>query len=277
MKSALQAWYGFVAIGVMLVLSGCANGLTQQQRMWLTKGQEHYEREDFAGAIDQLSRFLSEVQEGPGVAQALYLRGMSNAQAGHRPQAYADLRRCVATPDNTDSVWRAYVVLGTLHFEDRQWPQAAENLRAAAERMPAAAGRLPTGAKREPAPLPKDIVLYRLGLCYERTGRWDEARRLYHEIMTAFPTGSSAPGAQRRYNRNAHHFAVQCGAFRDRGNAETLRDNLQAKGLEAYVQQEVHGRTPIYLVLIGRYAAYDEALSQLAMIQQFVPDAILWP
>ncbi len=278
MKSATGIWRGSLGIGAMLVLSGCASGLTEQQRTWLTTGQEYYEREDYARAIDQLSRFLDEVREGPEVAQALYVRGVSNAQAGQRAPAYADLRRCVATPTDADVVWRAYVVLGTLHFEDGQWRQAAEHLRAGAERMPATAEESPAVADREPAASPKDLVLYRLGLCYERTGRWDAARRLYHEVMTAFPTGSAAWDARRRYNRDAHHFAVQCGAFRTSANAETQRDNLQGKGLEAYVRQEVHGRTPLYLVLVGRYGAYDEALGQLAMIKrEFVPDAILWP
>lgn len=248
----------------MLVLSGCASGLTEQQRMWLTKGQEYYAREDYVRAIDQLSRFLDKVQEGPEVAQALYVRGMSKAQAGQRAHAYADLRRCVATPGDTDALWRAYVVLGTLHFEDGQWDRAADNLRAAVERMPA-----------EP---PMDWVLYHLGRCSERTGGWDEARRFYRETMETFPSSIYAGEALRQYNRNARHFAVQCGAFRDRGNAERLRADLEDKGLAAYIRQETHRRTPLYIVLVGRYTAYDQALSQLAMIrQQFVSDAILWP
>jgi TolA-binding protein len=251
-------------MGAVLVLSGCASGLTEQQRMWLAQGQEYYEGEDYTRAIDQLSRFLDEVQDGPEVARALYLRGVSHARAGQRAQAYADLRRCVATPTDADAVWRAYVVLGTLHFEDGQWREAAQNLRAAAERMPA-----------KP---PKDAVLYRLALCHERLGEWQRASELYSEITRFYTGGQYAEAAHRRLQLNANYFAVQCGAFRDRGNAETRRAELEGKGLEAYIHQEIRGRTPMYIVLVGRYAAYEQALSQLAMIQrEFVPDAILWP
>jgi tetratricopeptide (TPR) repeat protein len=264
MKSATRIWRGSLGIGAMLVLSGCVSGLTQQQRMWLANGQEYYEREDYARAIDQLSRFLDEVREGPEVAQALYVRGVSNAQAGQRAPAYADLRRCVATPADTDAIWRAYIVLGTLHFEDGQWREAAGNLRAATERMPA-----------KP---PKDAVLYRLGLCHERMGQWPTAAKCYAEITKTLAGGSYGAAAYRRVQLDADHFAVQCGAFRDQGNAETLRGNLEGKGLSAYIRAEVRGRTPMYIVLVGRYGDYDEALRQLAMIQQqFVPDAILWP
>lgn len=233
--------------------------------MWLANGQAHYERKDWSRAIDHLSRFLNEVREGPEVGQALYLRGMSNAQAGRRAQAYADLRRCAARATDAEAEWRAYVVLGTLHFEDGQWEPAAQSLRAAAERMAA-----------EP---PKDAVLYRLGICRERTGRWRAAGQAFSEITRALPSSSYARMAYRRLQLNADHFAVQCGAFRERSNAETLRGNLQRKGLQAYVRREMRGRTAMYVVLVGRFAAYDEALRQLAMVkkEQFVPDAVLWP
>jgi tetratricopeptide (TPR) repeat protein len=264
MKPAFKPSHGtLVGAGLLLMLTGCANRLTAQQQMWLAQGQERYEHEDYARAIDQLNRFLGQVREGPEYAQALYLRGISNAKAGHRAQAYADLHGCVATPSDFEAVWRAYVVLGTLYFEDRQWERAAQSLRAAADRMSA-----------EP---PKDAVLYRIGLCYERTGRWPEARGLYAEVAGSYPDGGHAQAAWRRWQLNADHFAVQCGAFRVEDNAETLRANLKRKGLEAYVRRAVQGRTALYIVLVGRYVDYDQALSHLAMVRQFVSDAVLWP
>jgi tetratricopeptide (TPR) repeat protein len=251
-------------VALVSVLGGCANRLTEQQQMWLSQGQAFYERNDYGRAIEQCNRFLSEVTEGPEVAQALYIRGLSNAQAGHRPQAYADLRRCAATPTESDVAWRAYVVLGTLHFEDEQWSLAAESLRAAADRMPA-----------QP---PKDAILFRLGLCHERLGQWQVALRSYDELARTFTSGTYAQAARRRLELRANHFAVQCGAFREKSNAENLQADLNNKALDAYVQGETRGHTAMYVVLVGRYASYDDARAQLAMIQeQFVSDALLWP
>jgi len=248
----------------MLLLGGCATRLTKQQQMWLARGQEYYERDDYARAIDQCNHFLSEVSEGPEVVQALYIRGLSNAQAGHRAQAYADLRRCAATPTDSDLPWRAYVVLGTLHFEDEQWGLAAESLRAASDRMP-----------DQP---PKDAILFRLGLCHERLGQWQAALQRYDELARTFTSGAFVKAAQRRLSLRADYFAVQCGAFRQRSNAENLRADLNNKALDAYIQEETRGRTPMYVVLVGRYAGYDDARAQLALIkEQFVSDALLWP
>ncbi len=250
--------------GLLLLLTGCANRLTEQQQMWLARGQERYERKDYVRAIDPLNRFLSEVNEGPEFAQALYIRGMSNAQAGRRPQAYSDLRRCATTPTETDITWRAYIVLGTLHFEDEQWSQAAQSLQAAARRMPA-----------DP---PKDFVLFRIGLCQERIGQWGATSRFYAEITRTFTSGPYVKAAQRRLQLNANHFAVQCGAFRERVNAENLQTDLNRKGLDAYIREETRGRTAMYIVLAGRYADYDDARGQLALVKKhFVSDALLWP
>lgn len=265
MRRAAWAWSGGIALatGLALAVSGCAGQLTEQQRLWLARGQESYAREDYAHAIDWLTRFLAEVQEGPEVGQALYVRGLSNAQAGRRTQAYSDLRRCAALGSNVDTGWRVHVVLGTLHFEDHQWDRAAEHWRAAAECMPAAP--------------PKDTVLYRLGLCYERTGRWEAARQRYQEIADGFAGGQYADAARRRLLLKADHFAVQCGAFREEKNAENLRSSLRSKGLSPYIRRELRGRTPLHIVLIGRYETYEEAQRQLAAVRELVPDAILWP
>ena len=232
--------------------------------MWLVQGQECYERNDYTHAIQQLNYFLTEVNEGPEVAQALYIRGMSNAQAGQRPQAYADLRRCAAVQTDTDVAWRAYFVLGTLHFEDEQWNLAAESLRAAADRMAA-----------EP---PKDYALFRLGLCYERSGQWQAALDVYADLVGIFSSGAYVQAAQRRLGLRANHFAVQCGAFRQKSNAENFRGELRTKALDAYIREETRGRTAMYVVLVGRYASYDDARAQLVMIKEhFVSDALPWP
>lgn len=232
--------------------------------MWLTQGQQFYEKEQYSRAIEQFSRFLGEVREGPEVAQALYLRGISNAQLGHRGQAYADLRGCTVTRTNVEAVWRAYVVLSTLLFEDRQWTQAGENLRAAAERMPG----IP----------PKDAVLYRLGLCHERSGRWQDAAECFARVATDFPASTYAEPARRRVQLRTSYYAIQCGAFREESNARRQRADLKQEGLDTYIREEIRGRTPMYVVLTGRYASYEQAQSYLAMVkEQFVADAVLWP
>ena len=266
MKSTLTASSpSLVAVVLTCLLSGCAgSGLTTAQQADLDQGLACYERNDYGRALAQLDRFLGEVEEGPEVAQALYIRGLCNAQLGRRSSAYADLHRCAELPTDTDIAWRNYIVLGTLYFEDEKWVQAAQSLRAAADRMPNAP--------------PKDFVLFRLGLCHERMGQWQAALGFFGEIPRLFTSGAYLKAAQRRLRIKASHHAVQCGAFGEKANAQKLVTDLEQQGLEPYIFEETRGRAPLYVVLVGKYQSYDDVRGQLSMIKQhFVDDALLWP
>jgi len=246
----------------MLVLAGCG-GLTEQQRAWLAEGRQAFEQRQYTRAIRQLSQFLDNVQGKPETAEALYVRGMSHARSGQRAQAYGDLRRCVGVSANPDVGWRAQVVLGTLNFEDERWDAAGQAYGAAAKAMPSVP--------------PMDAVLFRIGQCYERTGRWLEAQGSYRALADHFPVGAHAAAARRRIQLNADHFAVQCGVFSRRENADRLRTDLKAQGLEAYVRPEPRDQRTMYVVLVGRWASYAEARQQLAAARAHVRDAVLWP
>jgi len=248
-----------------MFVGGCAQGLSQQQRAWFTGGKDCYARKDYARAVESLGRFLIEVREGREAAEALYIRGMSNAQLGRRQMAYVDLRTCAqVAAGRPDMAAQAYVVLGTLHFEDEQWGAAAQSYRAAADRL-----------QNTP---PKDHVLFRLGICRERLGQWRLALGHYAELTRLFSSGQYVKPALRRLDLRADYFAVQCGAFRTQTNARNLVTDLTRKGLNVNIREETRGRTPLYVVLAGRYENYDDARGQLEMIKKnFVPDALLWP
>ncbi|RMF85286.1 MAG: hypothetical protein D6744_01665 [Planctomycetota bacterium] len=252
-------------IGLMVVVVvGCADRLSPAQADLLERGEQAYKSQRYAEAADRLGEFLGAAPAGrPERARALYVRGMALARAGRRAEAVADLERCVRTRGDEESVWRAYVVLATIYYEDRDWSRAAGALRAAVSRMPA-----------EP---PKDTLLFRLGVCYERLGRWSDAHLAFRELVRSFPKSSVARDAQRKLARNASHYAVQAGVFSSKSNAERQVRMLRDHNLPAEIRLESHNRTPRYIVLVGRYATYEQALQQLAAVKAFVPDAVIWP
>jgi tetratricopeptide (TPR) repeat protein len=252
-----------VIFGMLLLAAGCA-GLTPEQRTWMADGEQAYEAQRYTDAVDRLTLVIDAVgPQRPEYARALYIRGMCRAQAGDRSGAYTDLRQCVANAAAGDVVWRAYVVLGTLHFEDGKWADAMVAYRAASDRMP-----------RQP---PKDTVLFRLGLCYERLGKWRNARTAYAVLAEELPGGTFEAEARRKLNRNAEHFSIQAGVFSVGSNAEAHVSSLRQRNLPAYVRREVHNRVPRHVVLVGQYASYDEAVRQLGRVRQLAPDAVLWP
>jgi tetratricopeptide (TPR) repeat protein len=188
---------------------------------------------------------------------------MSYARSDQRAAARSDLVRCIENAEDQDIQWRAYTVLGTLDFEDRQWARAARSYAAAARTAPK---KPPTG-----------ILLYRLGLCLERCGRWKAAREPYERIVSEFPTGGAGHDARRRLQINADYFAVQCGVFASLKNAQNLVTDLERQGLRARIRREPRNDVLMHVVLVGQYTDYDQALHELARIKGYIPNAVLWP
>jgi tetratricopeptide (TPR) repeat protein len=245
------------------ILSAGCNALTDRQRSLLVDGERAYQNKQYDTAVQQLSAFLDEVHDRPEVARALYVRGMARALSGKRAWGQADLERAARESTAPQLLWQPQAALGTLYFEDENWEAAAHAFGQAIDHMPAAP--------------PQDALLFRLGLCYERTGRWSAALGPYRRIVTQFPTGLYAEGAQRRCQLAADHFAVQCGLFASLDHANDLVAQLRKQGLRAYVQPEPRKGNTYYVVLEGRYNSYREANQALARVRGYVPQAVLWP
>lgn len=242
-------------------LGGCAD-LTGQQIALLDDGQRAYRAEQYSAAIGRLSQFLDEAGDKPEAARAAYVRGLAYARLDRRPEAVSDLRRAVTARDG-EIAWRANLALSTIYFEDGNW--------AAAARLAAAAGdRMPTRP-------PRDAALFRVGQCYERLGRWDEARTAFSKTARLFPNTDYGDAAERRLELNARAFTIQCGVYGDDDNASNLRARLKSGGIDAIVKRESRSGKMFYIVYAGTFANYDNAARQLQLVKRIVPGAILWP
>ncbi|MCK4341720.1 MAG: SPOR domain-containing protein [Phycisphaerae bacterium] len=251
-----------IGLGLVIVLSGC-QGLNQRQRSWLAEGERAYAQKRYSAAVECLTVFLADVKGRPEIARALYVRGMSKALVGRRPQAYADLEKAARLGCDPEITWRAYAVLGVLYFEDQNWTAGAQAFTHAVEKMPTVA--------------PMDALLYRLGLCYERAGRWGEALVPYRRIVSVFPRGAYADRAGRRLQLQADHFAVQAGVFSQPAGAERLVEELRGGNLPAYVRRETRNNQLYHIVLVGRYDSYQQANQMLARVRGHIPAAQLYP
>ncbi len=245
-----------------LAVGGCET-LSPRQRTLLLEGERAFQAQDYRRSVEQLSAFIEQVPKRPETARAYYVRGMSRAKLGQRAMAYADLEQAARQGPQPELTWQPYAALGVLHFEDENWETAARAFRQAVERMPDVA--------------PKDALLYRIGLCCERSGRWAAALAPYREIVARFPRGAYAEAAQRRLRLQADHFAVQCGVFSRPENAQKLVSDLKREGLQTYVRQEPRADGQYYVVLEGRYSSYSQAVAALARVRGYVEGAVLWP
>lgn len=262
MRSRIKTPAAWVALA-LFTIAGCAESVPRERLLLLEQGRGEYEAKRYTSAISKLTQIIEAGGDLPETTEALYLRGMSHALSGQRGRGYADLEAASRSGASREAAWRANVVLGTLRFEDSNWAGAAENLRLAAANMPASP--------------PRDTVIWRLGLCYERLGRWSEARGSLTELVSKYPTSSYSEAANRRLRLGAEHFSVQCGAFTQPENAANLRLQLQRKNLSAFTNREQGPNGTRYVVLVGKYATYAEAQRNLQAIRAHASDAILWP
>jgi tetratricopeptide (TPR) repeat protein len=252
---------GAVILANTFWLTGC-HGLSEQ-RQWLAEGEQAYRERQYDQAVQRLTLVVNAAPDRPVGERALYVRALAHLRAGRRLQARADLTNCLETASDADIRWRAFTVLGTIDYEDGQWASAARAYSVAADVAP-----------RTP---PTDVILFRLGLCHERSGHWSEARRPYQRIVSEFPGSELASAAARRLQINASCFAVQCGVFAQPQNAQRLAGDLQREGLSACVRTEPRAGGAVQVVLVGRFARYEEALHELARVKGYVPGAVLWP
>lgn len=247
---------------VPLVFAGCAENTTQPTLL-LAQGERAFNNQQYASANAKLTAYLNRAPDGPDAPRALYVRAMAAALLGKRDAAYEDLERAIYASPDLDISWRIHAVTGIMRFEDQAWEDAARSLYRAVERMPSTP--------------PMDALLYRLGLCYERTGRWQAAQEPFRQIVARFPTGRYADHARRRIALQADHFAVQAGVFRDSDGAERLVAELRADGLDAYIRHQPRGGDSYNVVLVGRYGTYESAYETLRRVRGYVENAQIWP
>lgn len=248
----------------LAVFAGCEGGLTRDQKEFLWNGEDAYARKQYATAITSLSQFVSMVPDRPETAKAYYVRGLSYAQIAKRTEAFNDLRRVLQVEKaDPDLIWRSYVTLGTLAYEDGEWDTAYNTLNAAAQRMP----------NMEP----RDVVLFRMGVSLERLGRWAESKAVFEDLVRSFPNSNQATASRRRLELDASNFAVQVGLFQEQRNAEIHAANLQKQNLAAYIRRELRENRAVFVVLIGKYSTYAETVRALGDIKSKVPDAVIWP
>jgi tetratricopeptide (TPR) repeat protein len=248
--------------GPLVLLCGCQQPAKEYQE-WLAQGEQACREQKYDQAVRQLTQYINAAGNAPEAARAYYLRGVALAELNRRPEARQDLLRAAQFPGQPDACWRAYSVLGTLDYEDGRWPEATRYYEAVAAIAP-------------PEP-PKDLFLFRLGACYERTGHWEDARRTFRRIVDEFPQSSVVGDAVRRVQLNADHFCVQCGVFSSIKNAENLVRDLERDGFAPTVQKEPRNGVMVYVVQVGRFNKYELALQELARVKGYIPTAVLWP
>ena len=262
------------AVWILLIgiSAGCVENTTNANRQNLNAGYQSLAAKDYDAAMARAAEFLHHNPEGPGSAEALYLQGrvyearaQQDAAASNNSQAHQDLRDAKgaydralqsAPPARLDALIRAGIA-NVAYFEDdyptamQKWAEAYDGIQPAEARA---------------------WVLYRIGLCQQRLGRFDQADNTFTIVRHDYP--GTEPAQRAGSHLGARAFWVQVGAYDQRANADKLVSSLQSQGFRVAKSIEPDGKQA---VRVGPANTYSQAKSLKDRLASVYPDAQIEP
>jgi outer membrane protein assembly factor BamD (BamD/ComL family) len=256
-----------------LLVAGCTSNTSPQSRQQLNAGYAALDRQDYNAAIASAEQFLHEHPNGgAGTAEALYLQGRVFEQRstveeaeGRQDQAKIDLqaaRDAYVRGLNQRADPRVMALLhagvaNTAYFQEdyatamNEWAVAYPNLS---------------------PPDAQAWALYRIGICQQRLGRFEQADRNFAAVKQDFP--GSVPAKRAAEHIGARAFYVQVGAYADAANADKIAASLQSQGYRA---ARAAGPGSRQEVRVGPAFNYADAKTLLARLQPAYKDAMIEP
>jgi TolA-binding protein len=237
------------------LLIGCASSKSIEDRKHLHAGYEALNQEDYEGAMTSSEQFLRDNPNGgPGTAEALYLQGRvyeqraARSDAAHREgEAHADLQDARNTYEHALTLNPSPKVAALLHAGVANVAYFQEDYFTAMREWAVAYPGLTQ-------PDARAWVLYRLGLCQQRLGRFDEADRSFQQVRQDYPR--SEPAQRAATHQGARGFYVQIGSYADAKTAENVIASLRSQGFVAERKSDSKGRQAIR---VGPAYNYDQA------------------
>jgi outer membrane protein assembly factor BamD (BamD/ComL family) len=251
------------SIAVILQLMGACTDVPEEGLRLLRDGNAQYQTGQHEEAIRSTTTFIERYGKSPAAAEAHYVRGMARLAKGQRDEAGKDFYATIERSKRQELTARAKAELGNMAFDDRDFAGAADWFKDSLPQLPKQA--------------PYDEMAYRLGVAYQRTGRWDQARKTFAAILDEYAGQPVEALARRQVAWNHDFFAIQCGAYRQAANADAQVAKLRAAGIHARTVPDTWDNQPLFVVLVGQYDNYSKALKELPRVKQIAGDAIVRP
>ena len=239
---------------------GCNGQLNPRAKELLRSGYEAYGRGEDRDTVRRMDAFLQENGRSNSEDEGYYLRGLTKYRSGDRRGAQADLNEAIGRTEQKDIRVGARLALGDLAYEDDEMALAENAYRQAL-------------ADIEPGQEPADHVYYRLGCILQRQGRWRDASGQFRRLRHHFVDSELAKRAGRRVNGDA--WTVQMGAFGAKSRADAVAAELRGKRLQAFSRPIADGSTLLFVVQVGLYSTYEQAVAALRGIQKTQSDAFV--
>src|SRR5579884_4066758 len=196
----------------VLIATGCANKTTMEGKRQLNESSQAIQGGDYERAMASADEFLRDHPNGgPGSAEALYFEGRTYEHraeaagaADNQTQAKQDLQNAQWSYERAMQQTPSPQLEPLLHAGIANVAYFQENYDKAMNEW----------AQAYPGLQDKDAkawVLYRIGLCQQRLGRFEQADTNFALVRQQFPT--SEPAARAAAHQGARAFYVQVGAY----------------------------------------------------------------
>jgi tetratricopeptide (TPR) repeat protein len=248
-----------------LLAAGC--GADRSTRQNLTAGYQALQARQYEAAMAAADEQLRRTPKGPGSAEALYLRGRAFEQAGasNAKEAQSNLQSARTaylealkhSPAPRLEVYIRTSLGNVAYFQDdyaaavREWSGVYDRL---------------------DDPSVRSWVLYRVGLCQQRMGNFEQADKTFLQVQRVYP--NTVPAQRAREHHGTRGFTVQLATYANRNTAEAAMHILRREGILPNPTVDPYGRT---VVRVGPMQSYQQAVALKQQYAERYPDALIVP
>jgi tetratricopeptide (TPR) repeat protein len=252
--------FGFL---IFALVASCTGDL--QSRQELDSGKKALDFGQTDNAIRDADAVISS-NDTPALAEAYYIRGYAieirpkpdNAAAAHDfAMARQSYSRGLTYDPRPTIAGRLHVQLGNVCYYQEDYSAAIPEFTAAYAILESSQ--------------PKDLVLYHIGICEQRLGRFDDADRTFQRVQQDYP--NCAYAAPARAHQGIRGFYVQLGAYSQSRDIDNAARAVSAAG-SAPLKTSQKGLTIIRTADVPSYGQAEQLRDRLAA--QY-PDARVMP
>jgi tetratricopeptide (TPR) repeat protein len=218
---------------------------------------------DYVQARKLASRIIKDKNNLPERAEAQYYYGLAQLRLGQ----YADARRAF------QSVMDAHPLLDI-------YDKAVLNLTEGFYLEGFYTDALKTAnqlLKKSPNSSFLSLIYLKIAGVDLKLMRWEEANKYLNKIIGEFPKSPEAPVAKQLLEEK-QYFAVQVGAFLDKGRALTLIDGLKGSGQYAYVVETTSSDGhKYYRVRVGQMSSLESAEALKKRLDKLGYPTLIYP
>ena len=258
---------------VVLAVGGCGNSVTPSGRQQLQAGYQAIEHNDYDGAMRAAEQFLHDhPQGGGGTAEALYLEGRvyehratTEESQGRQGEAKMDLQTARSTYVKALSLPSEPRVTALIHAGVANTAYFQDDYATAMNEWAVAYPQI----QQQEA---QAWILYRIGVCQQRLGRFDQADRSFAQVRQQFP--DSEPVKRAISHQGVRAFYVRVGAYSDAANADKTVASLQSQGFRSSKLVPQPNRQE---VVVGPAYTYADAKALKGKLVGAYPGAVIEP